>query len=133
MAVLPELTDLLEVSSQIEVAVVFGPAGELEGSTLADEQRSADLVRSARDLLAAAEESGPGRDQLGQLEVSSPEGSVFVVRGATLLIAALTGPEPTVGLVFYDLKSCLRNIANARAAQAESGRRRRRKDPDAPS
>jgi hypothetical protein len=132
MAVLPELNELLEVSSQIEAAVVFGPAGELEGSTLADEQRSADLVRAARDLLAAAEESGPGRDQLAQLEVSSPEGSVFVARGATLLIAALTGPEPTVGLVFYDLKSCLRNITNARTAEPPAGstRRRRRKDDD---
>ena len=37
-------------------------------------------------------------------------GSVFVVRDGERLIAATTRPEPTVGLVFYDLKSCLRSI-----------------------
>jgi len=39
------------------------------------------------------------------------EGSVFVVRDDGRLIAATTTPEPTVGLVFYDLKSCLRAAA----------------------
>jgi hypothetical protein len=35
---------------------------------------------------------------------------VFVVRDGDRLIAATTTPEPTVGLVFYDLKTCLRSI-----------------------
>jgi hypothetical protein len=34
---------------------------------------------------------------------------VFVVRDGKLTIAATTGPAPTVGLVFYDLKSALRS------------------------
>ncbi len=36
---------------------------------------------------------------------------VLVVRDGERMIAATTSPEPTVGLVFYDLKSCLRSIA----------------------
>ncbi|MCA1682564.1 MAG: hypothetical protein LC685_00960, partial [Actinobacteria bacterium] len=32
------------------------------------------------------------------------------VRHDDRLIAATTPPEPTVGLVFYDLKSCLREL-----------------------
>ena len=35
---------------------------------------------------------------------------MFVVRDGERLIAATTTPEPTVGLVFYDLKTCLRSI-----------------------
>ena len=35
---------------------------------------------------------------------------MFVVGHDDRLIAATTPPEPTVGLVFYDLKSCLREL-----------------------
>jgi hypothetical protein len=35
---------------------------------------------------------------------------VFVVRDGERLIVATTTPEPTVGLVFYDLKTCIRSI-----------------------
>jgi hypothetical protein len=38
---------------------------------------------------------------------------VFVVRDSERLIAATTTAAPTVGLVFYDLKSCLRAAAVA--------------------
>jgi len=48
--------------------------------------------------------------EFAQLEVALQGGSVFVVRDGDRLIAATTQPEPTVGLVFYDLKSCLREL-----------------------
>jgi hypothetical protein len=35
---------------------------------------------------------------------------VFVVADGDTRVAATTGPEPTAGLVFYDLKSALRSI-----------------------
>ena len=35
------------------------------------------------------------------------------MRDGTAMIAASTGAEPTAGLVFYDLKSCLRAVARA--------------------
>jgi hypothetical protein len=47
---------------------------------------------------------------LAQVEVATAAGSVFVVRDGARLIVATTSPEPTVGLVFYDLKTCLRSI-----------------------
>jgi hypothetical protein len=43
-------------------------------------------------------------------DLTEISGSVFVVRDGDRLIAATTTPEPTVGLVFYDLKTCLRSI-----------------------
>jgi predicted regulator of Ras-like GTPase activity (Roadblock/LC7/MglB family) len=104
------LADLTEISSQIEAAVLFDEGGEIAASTLADEERSRELARSAAELLQAAEGVQAGGDSLTQLEAATLEGSVFVVREGARRIVATTGPNPTVGLVFYDLKSALRGI-----------------------
>jgi len=105
------LADLTEISSQIEAAVILDEEGAAIASTL-DESRSTELGRTARELIAAAGRvSDDGDRVLAQLEVSTRDGSVFVVRDEQRTIAATTGPEPTVGLVFYDLKSCLRSIS----------------------
>jgi outer membrane biosynthesis protein TonB len=101
------LADLTEISSQIEAAVVFDDKGKVAGSTLAD---GGSFAQAAGELLAAADEVNTGESSLTQLEISTAEGSVFVVRDGKTLIAATTGPAPTVGLVFYDLKSALRSV-----------------------
>jgi predicted regulator of Ras-like GTPase activity (Roadblock/LC7/MglB family) len=101
------LADLTEISSQIEAAVVFDDKGKVVGSTLPAGDA---LAGSAADLLAAADEVRTGDSPLTQLEIATGEGSVFVVREAKLTIAATTAPAPTVGLVFYDLKSALRSV-----------------------
>jgi predicted regulator of Ras-like GTPase activity (Roadblock/LC7/MglB family) len=109
------LADLKEISSQIEAAALFDEDGTVIASTLADEAAGRRFVDAARALLRAAEEvprdatAGP----LVQLEASTLDGSVFVVRDAPRAVAATTRAEPTVGLVFYDLKSCLRSAAAA--------------------
>jgi|SRR5262245_61826953 predicted regulator of Ras-like GTPase activity (Roadblock/LC7/MglB family) len=100
------LADLTEISSQIEAAVVFDDKGKVVGSTLPSGDA---LAKSAADLLAAADEVRTGDSPLTQLEIATGDGSVFVVRDGKLTIAATTGPAPTVGLVFYDLKSALRS------------------------
>ena len=99
------LAELTEISSQIEAAVLVDAKGAVAASTLPDE-RAARLASSARSVLDSAAEVRDG--ELTQLEVASDEGSLFVVREGNRLIAAVTPPEPTAGLVFYDLKSCLR-------------------------
>jgi predicted regulator of Ras-like GTPase activity (Roadblock/LC7/MglB family) len=108
------LADLTEISSQIQAAVLLGASGSVLASTLADDERTKRMAEGARALLAAAESASEG-GTLVQLEAATPDGSVFVLRQGELLVAAVTTPEPTVGLVFYDLKSCLR------AAAAEEG------------
>ena len=60
------LTDLKQISTQVERAVVVRNDGTLEASTLRDDAR---------------------------------------------MVCAVTAGDPTVGLIFYDLKTCLRNIA----------------------
>jgi predicted regulator of Ras-like GTPase activity (Roadblock/LC7/MglB family) len=105
------LADLTEISSQIRAAVVFDDKGKVAGSTLEDGARAEELARNAAELLAIADgvKTGDGTE-LTQLEAATDEGSVFVVREGTTRIAATTGVDPTVGLVFYDLKSALRNL-----------------------
>ena len=100
------LADLTEISSQIEAAVVFDDKGKVVGSTLADGNG---FAQAAADLLAAAEEL-KGSSPLTQLEIATGDGSVFDVREGKTTIAATTAPAPTVGLVFYDLKSALRSV-----------------------
>jgi predicted regulator of Ras-like GTPase activity (Roadblock/LC7/MglB family) len=109
------LANLTEISAQVEAAVIFERSGEIVASTLGDEERSGRLARAALDLLTAAEARGRGGEPLAQLEAAFPTGSVFVVRDDDRAIAATTGPEPTVGLVFYDLKSCLREAEAPKA------------------
>jgi hypothetical protein len=71
-----------------------------------------------------------GLPSLTQLEAATLEGSVFIVRRDGRVIAATTRPDPTVGLVFYDLKHCLRSIAEG-AAENGTARRTRKKAGDA--
>jgi len=106
------LADLTEISTQIRAAVLVAEEGTVLASTLRDEEQSRELAAAARALLAAAEAEKPER-ALVQLEAATAAGSVFVVRDADGMIAATTTAEPTVGLVFYDLKSCLRAAAAA--------------------
>ncbi|HXH87037.1 MAG TPA: roadblock/LC7 domain-containing protein [Gaiellaceae bacterium] len=125
------LADLSEISSQIETAVVFDPDGTVLGSTAADDERSQRLARNALDLLAAAEESGtPSGRKLTQIEASLREGSVFVVSGEGRGIAATTTPEPTSGLVFYDLRTCLRSLEGDPDEPAAAKPSRRKKKVD---
>jgi len=125
------LADLSEISSQIEAAVVFGPDGAVLGSTVSDEARSQRLARAALDLVAAAAKAGtPTGRRLTQIEVSLREGSVFVVSGEERGIAAATTPEPTSGLVFYDLRTCLRSLENDADEPAAKPARRKKKDDD---
>jgi predicted regulator of Ras-like GTPase activity (Roadblock/LC7/MglB family) len=109
------LADLTEISSQIQAAVLLEAGGGVLASTLPDRERTERMAEGARALLAAAEKASDEARTLVQLEAATREGSVFVLRQGELVVAATTTPEPTVGLVFYDLKSCLR------AAVAEEG------------
>ncbi|HET7571505.1 MAG TPA: roadblock/LC7 domain-containing protein [Gaiellaceae bacterium] len=104
------LADLTEISSQIEAAVLFSEDGAVLASTLADGEAPARLVRGAQELLEGGAAFRSGGAAVTQLEASTPDGGVFVVRDGARGIVATTAPQPTAGLVFYDLKSCLRSV-----------------------
>src|SRR6476661_5800051 len=86
----------------------FWIAGNVQAATV-DDERAGRIARSALELFRQAD--AQRGEELVQLDAALAGGSVFVVRDEERLIAATTGPGPTAGLVFYDLKSALRSLA----------------------
>jgi predicted regulator of Ras-like GTPase activity (Roadblock/LC7/MglB family) len=118
------LADLTEISSQIEAAALVDGSGKVEASTFADDGAAERFAAAAGELLSAADGlRGERNEALTQLEAETLDGSVFVVREGERVIAATTCAEPTVGLVFYDLKSCLRALEESAKAPAAKKRK----------
>jgi predicted regulator of Ras-like GTPase activity (Roadblock/LC7/MglB family) len=120
------LADLTEISTQIETAVVFDREGTVIAATV-DDDRAGRLAGAALELFRAADERR--EQELVQLDAALHGGSVFVVRDADRLIAATTSPDPTVGLVFYDLKSCLRALGEQPAKPRAKPKPKTRRAP----
>ena len=118
------LQELRELSSQIESAVVLAADGSVLASTHDDPTRSEALANSALELIGAAFELSAQPREVTRVEVELEEGALFVLREGGRTIAAATGPQPTSGLVVYDLRTCLQGIA-------EPARTRKRATPKA--
>ena len=103
------LADLKQISVQIEAAVIADHSGAVVACSPDDAATGDALSRLAREIWEAADASRRdlGRDALTQVELSTAQGSVFVVRDERHVLLATTATDPTVGLVFYDLKSAL--------------------------
>ena len=102
------LADLIEISSQVEAAVVV----DGEGSVVAATGVASDRLAGAGTALArVADERFAEQRRVTQLEVALREGSVFLVRGDGQSIVARTPPRPASGLVLHDLATCLGAIA----------------------
>ena len=131
------LAHLTEISTQIEAAVVLDREGKVQATTV-DDERAGRIARAALELFRQAD--AQREQELVQLDAALAGGSVFVVRDEERLIAATTGPGPTAGLVFYDLKSALRSLVAPPAKPKPKPRRapakraaatRKKKDADA--
>ena len=118
------LQELTELSSQIESAVVLAADGSVLASTHDDPTRSEALANSALELIGAAFELSAQPREVTRVEVELEEGALFVLREGGRTIASTTGPQPTSGLVVYDLRTCLQGIA-------EPARTRKRATPKA--
>jgi hypothetical protein len=119
------LAELAELSAQVEAAAVVR-AGTVEaaiGPAAAAER----LAHAADELFAAAISMRPAGPDVERVEVVLPEGGVFAVRDGERVAVAATVTEPTPGLVLYDLRTCLRRIAE----EPPPKRRRKKADPDA--
>jgi predicted regulator of Ras-like GTPase activity (Roadblock/LC7/MglB family) len=118
------IDELRSLSTQIDMIMVAGRDGSVTASTV-EGDRADRLGGLARDLVAGADSvrGDLGRDALSQLQAATPDGSVFVVLDGERMAVATTGADPTVGLVFYDLKTLLRQLDDdgAAAAPAEAG------------
>jgi predicted regulator of Ras-like GTPase activity (Roadblock/LC7/MglB family) len=120
------LAELAELSSQIRRAVVVRADGSLLASTPDGPEAAAPLVTAANELLAAASDFRSAPHEVTRVEVELEEGAVFVLQEGGRTIAATTGPQPTSGLVVYDLRTCLERIT-----EPEKPKRRRAAKPAA--
>jgi len=117
------LQELLEVSPQVEAAVIAERGGTPIASSVPGTGSGAGrLGQVASRILTQAEKSRGelGREPVTQCEIATGDGNVFVVADADHLVAAVTGNEPTVGLVFYDLKTALRSVREARQVTTDA-------------
>jgi predicted regulator of Ras-like GTPase activity (Roadblock/LC7/MglB family) len=109
------LAELTEISSQIEFALIFDARGELIESTLSDGSGAESLAFGSAALLACTTQvAGPERGEPVQVELAYPEGSLLFVRQDDFRIVALTSPDPIAGLVFFELRACLRKLVDAK-------------------
>jgi len=116
------LAELVELSSQVRRAVVVGGDGSVLACTPADTDSGARLAAAASEALAAASGLRAASSDVTRVEVELAEGALFVLAERGRTIAAVTGPEPTSGLVVYDLRTCLDRIE-------EPSKPRRRRAP----
>jgi predicted regulator of Ras-like GTPase activity (Roadblock/LC7/MglB family) len=103
------LEELEQISAQVQQVVIFDADGIVVASTLGDGGAASKMAHAAARLLEAAAESS---EPVVQLEADLDDGSVALVTDGRRTIAATTAPEPTIGLVFYDLRTCLRSVAD---------------------
>ncbi len=129
------LADLTEISSQVVDVVIVDENGTIMASTADDVGRAERFAAGIAKLLEQAEalRESRGLPDLAQLEAATLDGSVFVVRRSGRVIAATTRPDPTVGLVFYDLKHCLRSIEDGAPPVQKPARPKSRRKSDAPA
>jgi len=104
---------LKEVSRHVESAVIFDADGEPLGAT-SGADRAARIAARASRILGFVDEV-EGDTLVTQVEAATAGGSLFVVREGNTAIAATTAPTPVIGLVMYDLRTCLRSLAQERA------------------
>lgn len=132
------LAELLDLSSQIEDVAILGESGSVLASS-ASPERGERLARIAAELVAAAGAVRPAAE-ISRIEVSLAAKSVFVIREGGRTAVATTVPEPTSGLVVYDLRTALRrleevpgsaHIAADRAPRTRATRATKKADPDA--
>jgi predicted regulator of Ras-like GTPase activity (Roadblock/LC7/MglB family) len=108
------LGELMRVSSDITHAAVLDADGKLVAGT----GPAAGVAGAAGELWAAAARVAAENDGApDQLVCESPAGAAFMVVEGEHRIVAITGKRPVAGLVFYDLRACLRDAFGGEEAQ----------------
>jgi predicted regulator of Ras-like GTPase activity (Roadblock/LC7/MglB family) len=104
--------EMLDISSDIDKALLFGPDGVLASNF--DEAAQAEMVGHAQELirLAGLRAADMGSQPVTQMVIETPAGFVFLVKEPEEegLAALATGKKGSrVGLALYDLKTCVRD------------------------
>lgn len=107
MTVDEAIRDLLNVSTDIQGVAVLGPEGDIAAA--GPGAVAADLAAAAGRLWEAAVERAAalGESPLDHMVVQDANGAVAMLAAHGRRIAAVTGPRPAVGLLLFDLRTCL--------------------------
>lgn len=118
------LAELLDLSSQIDDAAILGESGFVLASSGTPE-RGEELARVAAELVAAASDVRPSAE-ISRVEISLGSTSLFVVCEGGRTAVATTAPDPTAGLVVYDLRTALRRLDETPPRKTPAPRKRKR-------
>lgn len=113
------LDELLEMSASVRNAVLARGDSEVLASTYPTPEAEKAAVTAARDIVnnASAAAEAMGKPKLTQLFIETRSGCLFVALGdKDTWMAAVTGTDPTVGLVLYDINTALRTALEGEAA-----------------
>jgi len=102
------IRDLLNVSTDIQGVAVLGPEGDIAAA--GPRAVAADLAATAGRLWEVAAERAAALGQESPLDhvvVQDANGAVAMLAARGRRIAAITGPRPAVGLLLFDLRTCL--------------------------
>ena len=116
--------EMLDISTDIDKAVLFGPSGVL-ASNMAEEAQTVAVAQAGEIVrLGEARAVEMGSQPFTQLVVETPSGYLFFARevladGMAMLATGKRGSR--VGLVLYDLRTCMRDAREAMGAQAAQG------------
>jgi predicted regulator of Ras-like GTPase activity (Roadblock/LC7/MglB family) len=116
--------EMLDVSTDIDKAVLIGPDGVL-ASNMAEDAQTVAVAQAAEIVrLGEARAAEMGAQPFTQLVVETPSGYVFFARelAADGMAIVATGKKGSrVGLVLYDLRTCMRDAREAMGTtQAEN-------------
>ena len=104
-----------ELSTDIEAAVVLDRDGGIAAATGDDDDRKERMRELFVALLDRAADASPGTG-VDQLEVTTPEGSVFAVRGSDWTVGVVAGRKPLSSLMFYDLRNVVTDLGQGDAS-----------------
>ena len=105
------LSELLDVSGQVEAAAIVTREGGLVASTVSGDDATALGDAVSQLAVSASAVASPTDEHLVQLQITLEEGCVFLAQDETHAVGCTTVAHPTAGLVFYDLKTTLRRLA----------------------
>ena len=93
-----------ELSIDIRAAAILDGSNELAAHTGDSPERAERMRKLVLELLERAGQAVSGMDDVPEVEVSTPNGAVFVVREHGWTIAVVTGRYALSSLMLYDLR-----------------------------
>ena len=121
MTVDEAIKELLTISTDVRAVAILDADGSLLGAGPGAVSTSVGAAGGDLWEAAARRASAFGGSSLEHLVVDIGGASVAAVESGGRRILALTGPEPPVGLVLFDLRTCLADAFPSAGGETEGG------------